>query len=428
LERSSRRTAVTVFVLAAMAVIVTPILVPASVASRSQGDYVSYYRPVADRLLAGHGLAHGAPDGGPALRYPPGEPLLVAATLRVSRAIGLSDGVGQRLVTMLLMGAACVLVWAIARRTFGDAPALVTAALFIVYPANRFVAMRLNSEVPFMVLVFGSTLLVVSAAERSAGRSIAWRSAAAGALLGVALLVRPIGVAFVVPMLLVIGVPRRVDRASVARAALFLGALLVVVGPWILWASGQGQGFVPLSTGGRPSVIDGLSYGLPGREPGRSWVPGPARSAMSDAAARAAAPRPPSVPSLVGSVARHHPLGFAELVGLKAARAWYGTESERSEWLVALVQAPFLGLTAWGALLALGEGARTRGRGLAMLLLGILLATWILTVCVLSIAAYLAPVIALGFALAGVGPARCWAARAGRSRRGPAPAAAPAPR
>lgn len=405
MERTTRREALAVFAAEVAVVLVVDGLLPRSIRDRSQGDYTTYYRPVADRLLAGHGLAHGAPDGGPALRYPPGQPGVIAATLRVGRGLGMGDGMSQALVTAVAMGLAAVCVWALARRAFGRRPALLAAGLWLVYPPNLFLATRLNSEVTFMPLAFGAVLLVMLRPGRTGpGRSLGL-AAGAGALLGLALLVRPIGIAFVVPLAVAVGIGGGRRQVAWGSVSALLGAAALVVAPWIGWASHTDRAFVPLSTGGPPSVVDGLTFGLPGKGTGRTWRPAAAVSAMRDAAERARAPHPPSTVHLVTAVAGDHPGGFAELVALKVGRSWWGTESWRDEWLVGLGQVPFVVLIGWGLARARPLAGGSSGRRLAGTVLGILVATWLMTVTVLSIAAYMSPAVGLALTVAGVGPA-----------------------
>jgi len=53
------------------------LLLPAAWQKNQSSDYVEYYEPVAQKLAAGAGLVLGSK---PALRYPPGIPMLYAAT------------------------------------------------------------------------------------------------------------------------------------------------------------------------------------------------------------------------------------------------------------------------------------------------------------------------------------------------------------
>ncbi len=71
---------------------------------------------------------------------------------------------------------------------------------------------------------------------------------------------------------------------------------------------------------------------------------------MTQAESLSSGPNPRSGFGRVRTLAGRRPLGFTELVGLKAVRSWYGTESLRDEWFVGLVQLPFVVLIGWGAL------------------------------------------------------------------------------
>ena len=83
--------------------------------------------------------------------------------------------------------------------------------------------------------------------------------AAAGALFGALALVRPeyLGVAVLVAAVIFAREARGDWRLSLIRAAVFLGALLVVIAPWTLRNAVALDRFVPISTGGGQVLFAG---------------------------------------------------------------------------------------------------------------------------------------------------------------------------
>src|SRR3989454_5700520 len=73
------------------------LLLPAAWQKNQSSDYVEYYEPVAQKLAAGAGLVLGSK---PALRYPPGIPMLYAATFWISDSLDISHGAGLRIFSI----------------------------------------------------------------------------------------------------------------------------------------------------------------------------------------------------------------------------------------------------------------------------------------------------------------------------------------
>src|SRR5262245_19379970 len=77
-------------------------------------DYRLIYRPVALKLLAGEGPV--MENGVPALKTPPGYPLILAAVFATSRFVGLTDEIGIAALNLAMMPLSSVLVFILARR------------------------------------------------------------------------------------------------------------------------------------------------------------------------------------------------------------------------------------------------------------------------------------------------------------------------
>src|SRR5207237_700173 len=86
------------------------------------------YEPVAQKLAAGAGLVLGSK---PALRYPPGIPMLYAATFWISDSLDISHGAGLRIFQSLFVIASGVLVGVVAMRFLSLRIALA-ASIFIL--------------------------------------------------------------------------------------------------------------------------------------------------------------------------------------------------------------------------------------------------------------------------------------------------------
>ena len=379
------------FAAAVVAALVFRLALPSSLLASSVSDYDDFYAPVARRIAAGLGptLAPGVP----ATQYPPGYPLLLAASFAAGRLVGVSESTAAVALGVVASGAAAVLLFALASRVWGLRAALVAPLAWTTYPLALWLTKQPGSELPFLVSLLAGLALAWRAVE---GRRVA-QAAAAGLVLGGAMLVRPIA----------IGVPLVVAAAAVsvsgARAAALAAALVcgaaVAVLPWELWVWSRTGDVVLLSTGGLPSMRDGLLFDA-GSKAYRDAIDLPPRAAAVMAELRPGVSAARSVGDVGRAVAaawRTRPLGTAELVGVKAARSWYATDSGRHERPLLWLQVAYVVLAAAG-----GAGAwwrRGAPRALALGVAALVVYFWAMTIVVLSIVRYMVPAMALLFLL-----------------------------
>ena len=92
-------------------------LLPARWSVNKSADYFNYYEPVARNITAGNGLT--ALEGGPALTYPPGFPLFLAAALGTADLLGVPEELLIRIEIMTTVALTAILVYLIAERIFG---------------------------------------------------------------------------------------------------------------------------------------------------------------------------------------------------------------------------------------------------------------------------------------------------------------------
>jgi 4-amino-4-deoxy-L-arabinose transferase-like glycosyltransferase len=242
------------------------------------------YAAIAANLDAGHGFTVGPRATQPSSNYSPGLPLFVAGLYK------LSGGVHERLarIVLALVGALSVLfAYLIGGRLsralhrprsseVGAAPgararlvslpayrednspivwpALVGALVVAIYPALLEYQGMLMSEPLAATLLSGGVLALLWAWE---GGWVRW--VLPGALFGALALVRPeyLAVAALVALAVLAREVRLDWRGSLLRAAIFLGAGLVVIVPWTIRNAVALDRFVPISTGGGQVLFAG---------------------------------------------------------------------------------------------------------------------------------------------------------------------------
>lgn len=398
--------AVAVFVGVVLATVLFSVALPDDLARNESTDYDQHYAPVAERLLDGEGLTEA--DGTAALRYPPGFSIALAGTFAGADLVGAPHDGAARTLAVLCVGISGVLLWWVAGRVFDRRVALVAVALWALHPVDLWLAKQPNSELPFTVLLLGALATfvpVLTTPDRSRPRL-----AAVGALLAAATLVRPAGLLLVVPFAALAWTATRAGgaepadtargwRARAADSGVLLLAFAALVAPWTAWASTQAGRPVLLADAVGVNVVEGLSLGID--EPAdldQLGAPAGARRVALDALAlEQDEASDAEVRRFVVDAARERPGDLAQLLAVKAARSWYGSEAGRWEGLVALAQAALAAAAVLGGVLAARAGPGRRRY--AALVAGLLAAAWLTTIAVHSLLRHLVPTLALAFPL-----------------------------
>jgi 4-amino-4-deoxy-L-arabinose transferase-like glycosyltransferase len=372
-------------------------VLPSRLSDNESSDYLVFYGPVAHNIMEGRGLTT---DGiRPAVRYPPGFPLLLAATFRAGEMVRVSQGLALQCLALLASVSSSLLVHAGARLGADRATAWAAALLWMSYPVYLSLTKQPNVELPFLPLFLGGFVLFLATLGADHPRRSSYL--AIGLLIGLAALVRPIAIALAGPLIIMLwvtgtGWPRR--QRLVLSLCLLLGNLAAVI-PWEVWAWRQTGAIIPMSTGGLPGVLDGLTI----TEEAKPF-PRPSlgvRSLMEDVDRR----RPEltslgRVASYLAHELRERPAAVLSLFLLKAARVWYATETQSRETLIAALQLPYMVLIACGLVVAWRRGGPARQS--AQLTLLLVLYFWAMSFVVLSILRYMVPVFACLMIFGGV--------------------------
>ena len=360
-------------------------------------DYLAFYRPVAVQITEGRGIT--IPDGNPAIRYPPGFSLMLSGLFRLSNAFGISEVRLLAAFTLLCMAVTSVLVFSIAGSVWSTLPSLLAAFAWMTYPLMLWITRGPASEVPFVLLVYTAFFLFWNSLSKN--RQSFLNYFLAGLAIGSAMLVRPaaIGIGLLMGLILWFGKREFSARLRLTLVATLLLGNLIVVLPWEAFVYSRTGRIVILSSGGVPSVRDGLTYAvnLKGFREG-SAVPTGVKLLMEDIQSHYEELRSLSdIGSIMGREFVAHPVAVVELLGLKIARSWYGTDSQRMEFPILMVQLFYLLFVVLSTRAAWKQGGHPRL--LAVTVWFIVLYFWGMTALVLSIARYMIPGMGLLFVL-----------------------------
>lgn len=228
------------------------------------------YAAIAANLERGEGFTVGPEATQPSSNYSPGLPLFGAGIYRVS------GGVHERLarVVLAMIGALSVLFAYLIGRRLGRIqrtlkkgphrgsnsanaefdPALIGALVVAIYPALLEYQGMLMSEPLAATLLSGGVLAALWAWDGGQ-----WRWLLPGVLFGALALTRPeyLAIAGLVALVVFVREARGDWRVSLARAAIFLLGLVLIVAPWTIRNAVALDRFVPISTGGGQVLFAG---------------------------------------------------------------------------------------------------------------------------------------------------------------------------
>jgi 4-amino-4-deoxy-L-arabinose transferase-like glycosyltransferase len=211
------------------------------------------YDTYAWNMAQGHGYRGMSPDvadrNHTTAYRPPGPSLLMAGVYSI---VGHRyDAV--RVIHCLLGTASILLVYLIARRVFGNAVALLAAAIYSLYPLAVLYATEIASE-PLGVFLF---LLFIEATLRFADRPTILGGMVAGSILGAGLLTRA-NLVLMLPLIVIWAIWQfRNQRAGLLRAALIPIVAVVALVPWTLRNYQVFGQVIPFSTMGGSVLLQG---------------------------------------------------------------------------------------------------------------------------------------------------------------------------
>lgn len=381
-------------------------LVPSSVRA-DNADYSSFYGPVAESIIEGHGPTI---NNHLAIRYPIGFPLLVAGALGTARAFSLPVTCAEAALPLICLAISSVILFLTAELIHGTAWALLSYFLWICCPWVLYLSAKPLSDIPFCCFLFASTYFLFKFFK--AGELSLAASVGTGLLIGASMLVRPIGM-FIAPiaavLVLVLTRTPPLQRRLTIAALLVVGTAIPVV-PWEVWLYNANHGFLLLSTGSTPVIRDGLAFASNSADASgtnrhfikryRQGIAVPIRAQQVSADARnnyASLASTGAILDFLSKELHHNAIGVTQLYLVKAARSWYGSDSQAEDARVLGVQILFLGIISVGVWGSWRIGSYCRA--CTILCLAFVLYFWAMTTFVLSILRYMTPAMGLLFLL-----------------------------
>jgi hypothetical protein len=361
------------------------LLLPAAWRRNQSSDYATFYEPVAHNIVSGRGLFLASR---PALRYPPGIPMLFAATFLAADTLHMDRSTGLRILEAVLSALTSVLVCLVAMLVLSWRVALVASGLWSTYPFHLWLTKQPDPTSVFSLLLLSSVFLFLK--WSADGRHSASYGSLLGLLLGIAAIIKPIAI---VGLAWICAIPCRARQRALFCFCVGV-AYLAPIAPWEIWAKQVSGQWIPLCTNVPNVLIDGLTFGtVRGLKPG--WMPQPVHSLTHDAVADYKDLKTTrNIAKFVMTEIRDRPAVFAQLLLIKAARSWYSNESRTFEKGIIVIQLLYLPWVILG-MRALSKGDRQK-RNFLWIAIAITLYFWTMTTLIsLPDLRYLVPAVSL---------------------------------
>lgn len=369
---------------------------PDSYRANEQTDYFTTYEPEARNFLAGRGFL--LPDNSVSTVHPPGYAFLVAGIFALSNWLGVSEELSLSVFAIICMALVSMFVFLLARMLWGVLPGLIASLIWMTYPFALWLTKQPNSELPFMVALYGGLCLFWYALTR---RLPARAYFLCGLILGAAMLIRPIALGVGLVLSVIVWFTRReLSRRTryLIMSMLLLGSLVMVL-PWEAWIYHKTGQVIPLTTNGVNSMRDGVTFAVwtKGYRQESNVSPDILQVMENIRAQQYEISTFGDLRSIMFREFQAHPIAVTKLLLLKLGRSWYGTDSRRLEKPILLIQLGYLVLVAWGAWSAWKRGGYYRAFLMCALLMTVYF--WGMTFLALSILRYMVPVVGLLFVL-----------------------------
>jgi len=224
-------------------------------------DYVNFYYPVGKNLAEGKGFFL---NGKFASRYPPGYPLIISLIIRVSQSLSVSYVLLLKILILISWSFSFLLVFKIFNILLPKDWAFYSSIIWISNPFNLYITRSPLSEnffIPFYYLSLFLLIHLLINSEKNYFYKL-FLSIVSGFALGIGALIRPIviGIPFIYAFLIVFFLKKSLSWDKIIYLLIgLIGSFILTIFPWQKELNEHTNSFKLLSSGGFPSIRDGLT-------------------------------------------------------------------------------------------------------------------------------------------------------------------------
>ena len=353
-------------------------------------DYIRFYEPVAVNIMNGNGLEDTC--GNLAVRYPPGFSLILAPVFRLAELLHTDRLQLIAIFNVVITAFNCVLIFLIGESVFNLRIGFLGALMWVTYPFHLWLIKQPNSELPFMFLLFLAICLFICALKRNRLLVVFF----VGVILALSALVRPVSLMLIVVFMPMLMFSRNINlsRRTVSIFLLLAGFVITVL-PWEYYVYSRSGDIIPLSTGGLPSIKDGLQFVIrPTISGNQASVPEDVMEFMVQVKNRDnQLETTGEVFDFVIQEFKENPGTIIKLYVIKIMRSWYATTEMWYENYIWPIQVFYLAFGIMGIIFAF----RFYNERILIVLffVAIIFYFWGMTVLVMSILRYMIPAMGL---------------------------------
>lgn len=351
-------------------------------------DYQVYYAPLANSILEGKGIII---KGGLVPTIPPGYPVILSGIFGFSKLLGIEKLELIVIFNVIITAISCCFLFLIAESIFGKKIGLIASFLWMSYPFNLWLIKNPNTEVPFILFFYlGIWLAIFSLKRKHLGFTFL-----TGIILGLASLIRYISLFLPLFLVLLIIFFFRSNSKKIQflLAAILLLGNLVVVLPWNIYLISRTNQGIPVFTFETGGFLEGFTFALSSGAGGDQVVVSSEVRALMERAKAEDLNKEVKIFRFLVKELINYPTPFLKLIGLKLARSWYSTSQMWWEREILTVQILYLLTSLIGIIYGI-KIYKDRIRNI-ILLLGIVIYFWGITVFCLSILRFMIPVMGL---------------------------------
>lgn len=368
-------------------------LLPDTMKQNQSTDFVEFYEPVAQNILAGKGIVDNS--GNLSTRYSPGYPLILSILFGLAEGIGIIDLKLIVIFNIVVTAISCFLIYLIAGRTFNSRIGLIASLIWLTYPFNLWLIKQPNSEIPFLFFLYFGIWLFVFAINRKYSAFLLFT---VGIVFAIAALIRPAGILLgLLCSIAILFLKETKKKNRVFNSLLLVVGFLITMLPWEFHVLSSTGKVIPISTGGPQGIRLGLSYALEfGKGGDRATIPKDVMNVMQRVKAHESELNTTSgIIKYVYQELKYNPVAVLKLYAIKLCRSWYATDAMWYERYILAIQIPYLILGVMGLFLSIH--LHRDKLNYVILLITLICYFWGLTVLQLSILRYMIP--AMGFVI-----------------------------
>jgi len=302
-------------------------------------DYLYYYAPTAESLIAGKGVPFENEIG---IRYPIGFPAFLAFIFSLARLLHIAKLELIVFFNIIISAASTCVLFLLAKTLVNKKIALISSFLWLTYSLNVWFIKKPNSEVPFILLFFVGLFLYVQSAKLMSRPQAFF----AGIVFGAGALIRPIIIALpiIFTVLLFVLLKKQPFKKVLTLSILLLVGYSIVISPWIQYVYMNTGKLLPLSTIGRVAFKGGTQTLIidKGEEFGSVLYLPKDVTRLIQKMDTADTSNSFKIMKFFGQSLLSQPIAFLKLIAIKMSRAWYARDSLYSENIILAIQIPYI--------------------------------------------------------------------------------------